>query len=72
VDVRCGEGPTEKERATATSPAAYSTHETMMLIKIIGLCDGVKVARMTEAASTGVVPHAEHRFSLPFFLPSLR
>ena len=43
-----------------------------MLIKIIGLCDGVKVARMTEAASTGVVPHAEHRFSLPFFLPSLR
>ena len=25
VYVRCGEGPTEKERATATSPAAYST-----------------------------------------------
>jgi len=33
VYVRCEEGPTEKGRATATSPAAYSTHETL-LVKI--------------------------------------
>ena len=36
VYVRCGEGPTEKERATATSPAAYSTHTACQAILNVG------------------------------------
>ena len=30
------EGPTKKERATATSPAAYSTHVTLLLLRVGG------------------------------------